>query len=79
MDKLDEIIFKHLQNTSLDFFKWCERTGIRYNPSTELYYRVTDDPKLWPYNFIECSGNVVFNRFVIETFVREKKIEDVKQ
>ena len=77
-DKLDEIILKHLQNTSLDFFKWCEENQIRYNRKTELYFRQNPDPSYWPFNFIEVSGELVFDRFMVETFIRTKKSENVK-
>jgi len=76
MDKLDEVIFKHLQNTSLDFFNWCIEKGIRKDSVHDLYYCITDKKDDFPNNFVRVSGDVIFNRFVMETFVRNKKPKD---
>jgi len=73
MDKIDEVIFKHLQNTSLDFFDWCMKRNIRKDREHDLYYCLTSDQDDWPQNFVRVSGDVLFNRFVMETFVRDKK------
>lgn len=73
MDKIDEVIFKHLQNTSLDFFNWCDKRMIAKDDENNLYYCRSHDSRDWPYNFVRVSGDVLFNKYVMETFVRDKK------
>jgi len=47
---------------AIAFYEWCENMMMRRR-SDNMWYRITNDPKLWPQDGKEVTDEEVWNKF----------------